>query len=200
MTEVTSEAGLRAIVPEPPARAWTKEVDRLDGDYAAFVAASPFCVLATADADGRCDASPRGGPPGFAALLEPRRLVLPDYKGNRRQDSHRNILANPFVGIVFFVPGVKETLRVNGSARLTTDADVLARLATGGAPPALAIDVAIETAFVHCGKASHRSGLWGEDPPQPAVSLAAARARQSGETVEEVEARWAAGFTPEQLW
>ena len=86
--------------------------------------------------------------------------MIPDYTGNRRQDSHRNILANPFVGLVFFVPGVLETLRVNGRATLSTDAELLASLETGGQPPKLALDIAIETAFVHCGKAPIRSALW----------------------------------------
>ena len=130
---IGDEQALRAIVPDSPQRAWDKEQPAIDEDCAAFIAASPFAVLASADADGRCDASPRGGPPGFVSVLDPARLAVPDYTGNRRQDSHRNVLANPQVGVRFFVPGVKETLRVNGRATLSTDQALLAGLATGGA-------------------------------------------------------------------
>lgn len=198
---IQDEAALRGVVPDPPQRAWDKERDHLDAHCAAFLAISPFAVLATAGADGRCDASPRGGPPGFAQVAGPDRLVLPDYTGNRRQDSHRNILANPHVGLVFFVPAVKETLRVNGTARLSDDPALLATLTTGGAPPKLAIDVAVETAFVHCGKAPHRAGLWDPSTWPSGVSLAAARANPGEETPDEVTERWEASYRdPAQLW
>ena len=198
---LTSEAALREVVPAPPARAWEKESDHLNDDAAAFVAVSPFAVLATADADGRCDASPRGGPPGFATVLDPRRIVIPDYTGNRRQDSHRNILANPYVGLVFFVPGVLETLRVNGRATLSTDRELLASLQTGGQPPKLALDIAIETAFVHCGKAPIRSALWDPSTWPQGVDLACARARGTSETADEVQARWNEAYRdPDQVW
>jgi PPOX class probable FMN-dependent enzyme len=198
---ITDEHALRAVVPDPPQKAWDKEQDRIDPHTARFLAASPFAVLATAGADGRCDASPRGGPPGFAVLLEPDLLVLPDYAGNRRQDSHRNILANPHVGLVFLVPGVQETLRVNGRARLRDDAELLDRLPTGAGAPKLALEVAIETAFVHCGKAPHRAGLWAPDRwPEP-VSLLTARAAVTGEPEESVRRHWQEGFDdPAQLW
>lgn len=196
-----NETALRAIVPDPPARAWDKERPLIDKDCAAFIAASPFAVLASADEDGRCDASPRGGPPGFASVLDPHRLAIPDYTGNRRQDSDRNVLANPYVGLVFFVPGVKETLRVNGRAALCTDPELLAALATGGQPPKLALVIEVETAFIHCGKALHRSELWNPSSWPEDVSLVRARARAAGEPEAEVRARWDAGFTdPEQLW
>jgi PPOX class probable FMN-dependent enzyme len=198
---ITDEQALRALVPEPPQRAWDKEQDSIDPLTARFLAASPFAVLATADADGRCDASPRGGPPGFAVLLSPTVLVLPDYSGNRRQDSHRNILANPHVGLVFLVPAVQETLRVNGRARLRDDRELLEALPTGAGAPKLALEVTIETAYVHCGKAPKRAGLWDpESWPEP-VSLVAARAALSEESEEEVRKRWQAGFDdPAQMW
>jgi PPOX class probable FMN-dependent enzyme len=197
---IADESELRALVPDPPAKAWEKESSEIDADSAAYIALSPFAVLATADEDGRCDASPRGGPPGFVAVLDPGRIALPDYTGNRRQDSHRNILANPFVGLVFFVPGVRETLRLNGRATLSSDARLLASLATGGAPPKLAIEVTVETVFVHCGKAPVRSGIWDPSSWPEGVSLAGARAR-NGETAEQVEARWASSYEdPAQIW
>ncbi len=198
---VESETSLREIVPDPPERAWAKEQPIIDDGCAEFIAASPFAVLATADGDGRCDASPRGGPPGFATVLDPGRLALPDYSGNRRQDSHRNLLENPYVGLVFFVPGVKESLRVNGRAELSTDPALLASLTTGGGPPKLALVVHVETAFIHCGKALHRSGLWDPSTWPEDVSLVRARAAAAGESEEEVRERWQAGFKdPKQLW
>ncbi|HEY1591049.1 MAG TPA: MSMEG_1061 family FMN-dependent PPOX-type flavoprotein [Solirubrobacteraceae bacterium] len=198
---VESETTLREIVPDPPQRAWDKEQPSIDEGCAEFIAASPFAVLATADGEGRCDASPRGGPPGFASVLDSRRVALPDYSGNRRQDSHRKLLENPYVGLVFFVPGVKESLRVNGRAELSTDPELLAALATGGAPPKLALVVEVETAFIHCGKALHRSALWDPSTWPEDVSLVRARARAGGESEEEVRVRWQAGFEdPKQLW
>lgn len=200
---ISDESALREVVPEPLARAWEKERDHIGDGALAFLEASPFAVLATADAGGRCDASPRGGPPGFATVVDPLRLVIPDYRGNRRQDSHRNILANPFAGLVFFVPGVRETLRVNGAAELSTDPGLLERLATkGDAPPKLAIDIAVETVFVHCGKAPVRSQIWDPSSWGPdGVSLADLRAGDGKETAEEVKARWEAAYAdPKQVW
>jgi hypothetical protein len=198
---VQDEQALREVVPDPPQRAWDKESDQLDAECARFVAASPFAVLATSDSDGRCDASPRGGPPGFARVPDARRLVIPDYTGNRRQDSHRNILANPFVGLVFFVPGVKETLRINGRAELSVDDELLDRLMVDQRRPKLALDIAVEVAFIHCGKALHRSELWDPSSWPEDVSLIRARAQAAGESEEEVAARWESGFhDPAQLW
>ncbi len=200
--KIADESALRALVPEPPQRAWDKEEDHLDETCVAFLAASPFAVLATSAADGRCDASPRGGPPGFATALDPRRVVLPDYTGNRRQDSNRNILANPHVGLVFFVPGTRETLRINGRATLNTDAELLASLDSGGKPPQMAIDVAVEVAFVHCGKYAVRSEIWDPSTWPERVSLAACRAKSDEQGgVEGTEQRWAASYEdPAQVW
>lgn len=199
--DVPGQAALRAIVPEPPASAWTKERPALDPDCAAFIAASPFAVLATAGPDGRCDASPRGGPPGFVQVLGPQRIAIPDYAGNRRQDSHRHVLANPHVGLVFIVPGVKETLRLNGRASLSNDTRLLVDLRSGGRAPRLALIVEIETVFVHCGKALHRAELWDPDGWPQGVSLARARARAGAETEAQVKARWQASYeNPAELW
>ncbi len=203
MTAISDENALRDVVPQPPARAWEKERDHISDGAADFLAASPFAVLATSGADGRCDASPRGGPPGFATVIDAKRLVLPDYRGNRRQDSHRNIIANPFVGLVFLVPGVRETLRVNGRAELSAEAALLERLATkGDAPPKLAIDIAVETVFVHCGKAPVRSQIWDPSTWDPdGISLAGLRSDDGSETAEEVRTRWEAAYAdPQQVW
>lgn len=193
---------LRELIPEPGDAAWAKEQDHLDEICAAFLAVSPFAVLATSDADGRCDASPRGGPPGFVSLLDPRRVAIPDYTGNRRQDSNRNILANPHVGLVFFVPGTRETLRINGRATLSCDPQLLASLNTRGKPPRLAIDIAVDVAFVHCGKYAVRSEVWDPSTWPDRVSLAACRAKTDGQGgTAGTEERWAASYEdPAQVW
>jgi PPOX class probable FMN-dependent enzyme len=200
--KIDDETALRSLVPEPPQLAWDKEQDHLDETCAAFLAASPFAVMATSGPDGRCDASPRGGPPGFVALLDPRRVVVPDYRGNRRQDSNRNILANPHVGLVFFVPGTKETLRVNGRATLSTEPRLLEALASGGKPPQMGIDIAVDVAFVHCGKYAVRSEVWDPSTWPERVSLAANRAKSDGQGgVDGTEARWQASYDdPAQVW
>lgn len=159
---VRSESDLRAVIPSPPegAPALRKEIDHLDEHCRDFIARSPLLMLATADAEGRCDVSPRGGPPGFARVLDRRRLLLPDFPGNRRLDSQQNLLANPRASLLFLIPGLGETLRVEGRACITSDPELLAALAVDGRPPALGIGVEVETAFIHCAKALIRSGAW----------------------------------------
>ena len=159
---VQSESELRAVIPSPPdgAPALRKEIDHLDEHCRDFIARSPLLMLATADAEGRCDVSPRGGPPGFAQVLDQRRLLLPDFPGNRRLDSQQNLLANPRASLLFLIPGLGETLRVEGRACITRDAELLAALAVDGRAPALGIGVEVEVAFIHCAKALIRSGAW----------------------------------------
>ena len=159
---VRSESDLRAVIPSPPegAPALRKEIDHLDEHCRDFIARSPLLMLATADAEGRCDVSPRGGPPGFARVLDRRRLLLPDFPGNRRLDSQQNLLANPRASLLFLIPGLGETLRVEGRACITRDAELLAALAVNGRAPALGIGVEVEAAFIHCAKALIRSGAW----------------------------------------
>ena len=118
-------------------------------------------MLATADADARCDCSPRGGPRGFARVLDEHRVALPDYTGNRRQDSNTNLLENSHIALLFLLPGMGETLRVNGRARLTLEPELLEGLITGGTkPPRLALLVEVAEAYLHCGKAFVRGGAW----------------------------------------
>ena len=160
---VTSAEELRAVVPAPPdgAPAVRKQIDHLDPGCRDFISRSPFLVLATASADGTCDSSPRGGSPGFVQVLDERRLLVPEYPGNRRADSHRNLLENPRASLLFMIPGLRETLRVTGRACITRDPDLLARHAVrAGKAPALGIGVEVEEAFVHCAKAFIRSSLW----------------------------------------
>jgi PPOX class probable FMN-dependent enzyme len=158
--DVTSVAGLRAIVGEPLPRTITKETPTLDARAEAFIASAPFLVLATGSADGSSDASPKGGPPGFVRVLGPARLLVPEFPGNRRLDGVQNLVERPGVGLLFIVPGITETLRVNGVARLTRDPELCARCTTDRKPPWFVIDVEVRQVFSHCSKAFLRSGLW----------------------------------------
>lgn len=145
----------------PPAEAVaSKAVDHLDEHCRAFVERSPFVLVATSDRSGRCDVSPKGGAPGFVGVLDEHRLLIPDAPGNRRIDSLRNVADNPHVGLLFLIPGLEETLRVNGRAALVRDADLLERHDLGGRPLRVALGVEVEEAFLHCAKAFKRSSLW----------------------------------------
>jgi uncharacterized protein len=159
---VETEDDLRDLIEAPPpdARPWQKEIPALDDHCRAFIAHSPFLVLATAGPDGRCDASPRGGPPGFVRVLDDHRLAFGDLPGNRRQDSHRNLIATGRAALLFMVPGRTETLRINGRACLTRDPDVLEAVALDDTAPSLAVGMQVEVAFLHCAKALLRSRLW----------------------------------------
>jgi PPOX class probable FMN-dependent enzyme len=159
---VQSEVELREVVPapgegSPPLR---KQIDHLDPHCRDFIARSPFFLLATASSAGDCDASPRGGPPGFVHVLDERRLVVPEYPGNRRADSHRNLLENPRAAMLFAIPGLRETLRVAGRACITRDEGLLGGMGVDGRTPKLGIGLEVEEAFIHCAKAFIRSSLW----------------------------------------
>jgi PPOX class probable FMN-dependent enzyme len=192
---VQSEAELREVVPEPgedsPPR--RKQIDHLDAHCRDFIARSPFFLLATANAAGDCDASPRGGPPGFVRVLDGRRLVVPEYPGNRRADSHRNLLENPRAAMLFAIPGLRETLRVAGRACITRDEGLLAAMGVGGRTPRLGIGLEVEEAFIHCAKAFIRSNLWQPESWPEELPSASAILRDHidarGLTAEEVAAR-----------
>lgn len=157
---IRNEAELRALLGEPTAFTATKISPRLNAATRRFIERSPFVCLATSDAGGACDLSPRGDPPGFVRILDDRTLLLPERPGNRLADSLRNLLANPRIGLLFLVPGVADTFRVNGRATLTTDTELLAPCAVEGKPPKLGILVDIEEAYTQCPKAFLRSQLW----------------------------------------
>lgn len=157
---VTSEAALRALYPGPVDLVRRKQLDRLDGHCRHFIAHAPLVFLATAGSDGRADVTPRGDAPGFVTVLDDRHVALPDRKGNNRVDSMRNILANPHAGLLFVVPGVDDTLRVNGRARLAVDGWLLEAMAVEGRAPLAAIVIEIEEVFLHCGRAFKRSRAW----------------------------------------
>lgn len=150
---------LRERYGATPERVLRKIVDRIDDGARSFIAASPFFVLATSSPTGT-DASPRGGPPGFVAVIDEHRVAFGDLSGNRILDSLGNIVADPRVGLLFTVPGLDETLRLNGRATLTTDPDVLEACRIDGRVPRVAVGVDVEQVYVHCAKAFRRSGLW----------------------------------------
>lgn len=160
MSETMTPETLRQLYGEPSEVARRKELDALDRHARAFIALSPFVVLASCDAGGRLDATPRGDAPGFVAVLDEKRLVVPDRRGNNRIDTLSNVSAHPRIGLLFMVPGLAETLRVNGRARVTAEAALLEPLAVQGRVPATGILVEVEEVYFHCGKAVIRSGLW----------------------------------------
>lgn len=153
-------AGLRAVYGEPSDRARPKQLDRLDQHARHFISLSPFCVVATASADGMVDASPKGDAPGFVQVANDRTLLFPDRPGNNRVDGHTNLMSNPGIGLLFFIPGLRETLRVNGTAELITDPARLADLSAQGKPPKVALVVSVREVYMHCGKAMIRSKIW----------------------------------------
>lgn len=157
---ITTEAELRALIGQPTEIVCAKRSDRLNVATRPFIERSPFVCVATADAEGNCDVSPRGDPPGFVRILDDRTLLLPERPGNRLADSLVNILHNPRVGLLFVVPGVTDTFRVNGRATLVTDAALLAPCVVEGKAPALGILVDITIAYTQCAKAFLRSHLW----------------------------------------
>jgi PPOX class probable FMN-dependent enzyme len=151
---------LRALMGEPSELALRKDIGHLDQHCRAFIARSPFVLIATSDRSGRCDVSPKGDAPGFVEVLDERHLVIPDRPGNKRFDGIRNLLENPGIGLLFLLPRSEETLRVNGRAQIVRDADVLARFTVQGKLPQLAIAVEVQESFLHCAKCVKRSGLW----------------------------------------
>ncbi|GAB7106533.1 pyridoxamine 5'-phosphate oxidase family protein [Streptomyces phaeofaciens JCM 4814] len=155
-----SPAELRALLGEPQPLVIDKVHRRLtDGDRD-ILARSPFCLLATSDSRGNCDVSPRGDGPGFTHVVGPSALALPDRPGNRRADSLHNILDNPHAGLLYLIPGGQEVLRVNGRARVLTDAPFFDAMADRGRRPRLAVLLEIDEIFLHCPQSLRRSGLW----------------------------------------
>ena len=156
---ITDEAALRALHHAPLSRATDKVLTALDKHCRAVIERAPFCVIATQGPNG-ADVSPRGDPPGFVQILDDRTVLLPDRVGNNRLDGMANLLTNPRIGMLFLVPGMNETLRINGTARITDDSRLLEPCAVQGKPPKVGLLISVEEAFLHCGKALIRSGLW----------------------------------------
>jgi len=155
---------LKTVYPAPAPRAVAKARPDVDQHAANFIRLSPFCVLATAGPDGTVDASPRGGNPGFVHVAGSSELLMPDRSGNNRIDSYRNMLSGSgYVQLIFFVPGIDETLRVGGHATLSTEAALLASMEEFGKLPRAVVKIAVREAYFHCGKALMRSKLWSKD-------------------------------------
>jgi PPOX class probable FMN-dependent enzyme len=157
---ITSEEGLRDLLGRPSELVIKKQLSVLDRHCRTYLSLSPFMLLGTANADGDCDVSPRGDAPGFVAVIDDKHIAIPDRPGNRRIDSLRNIVQNGKVGLLFMIPGVEETLRINGRAWLTREPALLEQLSARGKVPTLAIGVEVDEAFLHCAKAFKRSQLW----------------------------------------
>lgn len=189
---LTDHLTLREVIGAPMPLAANKEMPCLDHHCRQFISLSPFLCLGTMDAQGKADVSPRGDAPGFVKVLNDRTLLIPDRPGNRRVDSMSNILSNPSVGLLFLVPGVEETLRVNGRASIISDPELVAEMAVDGKVPQLAIKIEVDEVFFHCGKALKRSKLW--DPGSwidrkgfPSYGKIMRDQRKTNLTVEELE-------------
>jgi PPOX class probable FMN-dependent enzyme len=163
---IADEAALRALYPATHTLAALKSLGTLDPHAREFIRRSPFLTIGTQNREGGADVSPRGDPAGFVQVLDDRTLAIPDRPGNNRLDTLSNILANPNVGILFMVPGFDDTLRVNGTARLSTDPKLLRTMAVNDRTPTLAIVVTVAEVFLHCAKAFRRSRLWDPEARQ----------------------------------
>lgn len=189
---------LKTIYPAPSERVIAKALARIDRHAANFIGMSPFCVLATAGPDGTVDASPRGGNPGFVSIKDETRLLMPDRAGNNRIDSFRNVLGGSgYVQLIFFVPGLDETLRVGGDAKVSADPELLQAMIEFGKPPRAVLDIAVREAYFHCGKALMRSKLWSSEArvarsAQPSISEVIHEQTGMGtpESHDQVEARF----------
>lgn len=196
--ELTDPEQLRALLGEPLRQVAEKARPALHPHDRDWLAASPFCVLATADAMGNLDVSPKGDPPGFVRVLDDRTIAIPDRPGNRRADGFHNILANPHVGLLSLIPGRGDTLRINGRARLCTDAPYFDQMLVRGHRPAIVMVVEIDEVFYHCPKALMRSKLWDADtarvadvPSRAQISHTLERREQ---TIEELEAHYGPSY------
>lgn len=189
---ISSEAELREIIGDPLPRVAAKDRPALTELDQQWLAASPFCLVATSGADGTCDVSPKGDPAGFTLVLDDTTIAIPERPGNRRADGYQNILANPHVGLLYMIPGRGDTLRVNGRARLVRDAPFFDEMIVKGHRPLLALVVEIDQVFHHCAKAFLRSELWKPETWRPEEMPSRARIAKALDVpdapVEELEA------------
>lgn len=160
MDFIATTEQLRTIYKAPGTTAVGKELRRLDGHCRNFIERSPFVLIGSSDGEGNADVTPKGDRPGFVLIIDDTTIAIPDRPGNNRLDTLENILVHPAVGLLFLIPGMNETLRVNGHARLTADPDLCDRLSVEGRRPQCAIIVSVRAAYLHCAKAFLRSGLW----------------------------------------
>jgi uncharacterized protein len=191
-TVVADAMQLRELVGSPTQRVADKVRTSLHVIDRAWLAASPFCLIATSAADGSCDVSPKGDPPGFTHVIDDRTIAIPDRPGNRRVDGFHNVLENAQVGLIFLVPGRNDTLRINGSAQLVSEAPFFDDMVVRGHRPRLALVVRVEEVFSHCSKAFLRSALWDPAtwtpdalPSRAKIARALERPEESLEALEE---------------
>ncbi|EJF09185.1 MULTISPECIES: pyridoxamine 5'-phosphate oxidase family protein [Pontibacter] len=176
---ISTVEDLQALLGTPSDLVNNKSIDYLDSHCRDFISKASMLFVSTSDAAGNCDVSPRGDAAGFVLALDEKRLVIPERPGNKRCDTLRNILENPKVGLIFIIPGLEETLRVNGKACIIKDEIILTQLAAQGKVPVVGIGVEVEECYIHCAKAFKRSSLWQpeqwpaqETLPRPAAILA----------------------------
>lgn len=191
--EITSRARLREILPENSGNASRKDLDHINGIGRAFIARCPYVLVSTVGEDGRHDISPKGDAPGFVEVVDDHTLIIPDRLGNHRLDSFENLLVTPGLGLLFLIPGNKETLRVSGTGRIAADEDLRARHAINGKLPDLVLVVTVEQAFMHCSKSSARSRLWTPDlwpdaDGVPSMAQWVKAAVETDQTLDEVQA------------
>ncbi|MGG0718536.1 pyridoxamine 5'-phosphate oxidase family protein [Robertmurraya massiliosenegalensis] len=195
---ITTEEGLRELIGFPSELVKKKVISELDHHCQDFISKSPFLTISTADENGFCDVSPRGDHRGFIYIENNQSLIIPERPGNKRLDTLRNILKNPQVGLLLFIPGLGETLRINGKASIIKNSDILAKLTARGKTPLIGIRVEVEECYIHCAKAFKRSGLWEPDTwfDKQAMPSAAQiiydHAKMS--SVEEIEQRLEEGY------
>ena len=172
---ITNEKDFREIMGHPSELVTRKTLDYIDGNSRLFIEQSPFIVISSSDKNGNFDSSPKGDPPGFVKVLDEKTLAVPDRLGNRRADTFMNVLDNPKVGLIFLIPGIRETLRVSGQAQIVRDKRVLEMLSYKSKLPNLAMIVHVEETFMHCAKCIIRSNLWDnidENAPRSVPTLA----------------------------
>ncbi len=189
---ITDPAELRERMGLPSQLCLDKSIARLDQHCRAFIAKSPFLLIASSNAQGLMDVSPKGDPAGFVRVLDDSTLAIPERPGNRRADTYLNVLENPQVGLIFLIPGKNDTLRVNGTAKIVLDADLRESMAVRGKTPEFALAVEVQEAFFHCSKCVIRSGLWSPDmwpdlAGLPSLAQALADMAKLSAPIEEVE-------------
>jgi len=200
LTYLASAVELRPLYNGPSALVRAKQIDRIDVHCRSFIARSPLVMIGSSHPERGADVSPRGDAPGFVQVLDEHHLAIPDRPGNNRLDTLENLLANPAVGLFFFVPGIEETLRVNGTARLSRTQPLLDIMAVDGKIPKLAIVVTVTEAFLHCAKALKRARLWADDyridrKQLPTLGrMIIEQAKPVGLTAEEADARIEADY------
>ncbi|MFB3164687.1 pyridoxamine 5'-phosphate oxidase family protein [Neobacillus sp. 179-J 1A1 HS] len=198
---IHSEEELRTLIGLPSELVERKMITYLDHNCEEYISKSPFLVISSSDQSGNCDVSPRGDMAGFVKVLNEKYLIIPERPGNKRIDTMRNILANPNVGLLFMIPGLGETLRVNGKACLVRDNELLEQMEVKGRKPLLGIGVEVEECFIHCAKAFKRSGVWDlrswldEESLPSAAKMIFEHANIPGSSTESIEERLRESYT-----